>query len=327
MVAPTPLAMLNPVVFATLMLANYTIFPDGDGAPHLIKLDYDPLTPEDISVLAANVNSIFFTLYTRRNPTVGQVIAIDDPNSVSGSAWNASTPTIMITHGWRSTGDKSSCTLVRDAYLKVFDCNVIVIDWSAISSNILYHKVAKSVPTVAEHVASFVNILRLKANLDPNNMKMIGHSLGAHVASLAARIVSQNTEVAEVVALDPAKPLFERKDEIGRVDSSHANHVQVVHTCAGRLGMNSGVGTSDFYANGGKDQPGCSADPFGICAHGRSYEYYSESVTKPRGFPGDSKSGGPQAYMGGPILDPKATGKYNFPTADHPPYAVSARIV
>ena len=52
---------------------------------------------------------------------------------------------------------------------------------------------------MAEHVASFVNFLRLKANLDPNDMKMIGHSLGAHVASLVARIVSQNIQVAEIV--------------------------------------------------------------------------------------------------------------------------------
>ena len=60
------------------------------------------------------------TLRFRRNPTIGQVIAIDDPNSVSGSAWNASTPTIMVTHGWRSTGDKASCSLVRDGNVNEF---------------------------------------------------------------------------------------------------------------------------------------------------------------------------------------------------------------
>ncbi|XP_076685802.1 pancreatic lipase-related protein 2-like isoform X1 [Andrena cerasifolii] len=323
MVAPTALAMLYPALLTTLMQANYTIFPDGDGVPHLVQLNYEPLSLEEISTLSANVNSIVFTLYTRRNPTVGQVIATNDINSVTRSAWNANKPTIVVAHGWKSAGDKSSCTLVRDAYLKISDCNVIVIDWSAIAKNIIYSQVAKSVPTVAEHVASFVNFLRLKANLKPTNMKIIGHSLGAHVASLAAQIVSRSSLVAEVIALDPAKPMFESNGPDGRVDRSHARNVQVVHTCAGLLGMNSAVGTSDFYANGGNKQPGCSNDMLGACSHGRSYQYYSESVTKPRGFPGDSKNGGSRAYMGGSNLDSNARGSYDFKTANQSPYALA----
>ena len=57
--------------------------------------------------------------------------------------------------------------------------------------------------------------------------------------------------------------MFESKGPDGRVDRSHAKNVQVVHTSAGRLGINAAVGTSDFYANGGSQQPGCANDMFG----------------------------------------------------------------
>ncbi|KZC05204.1 Pancreatic lipase-related protein 2 [Dufourea novaeangliae] len=305
-----------------MMQANYTVFPDEDGVAYLIKLDDKPLTLEEISTLSDDVNSVTFTLFTRRNPITGQLLIPNDIASVSKSNWNANRPTIIVAHGWKSAGDKPACTLVRDAFLRATDCNVIIVDWSSIAKNLIYSKVAKSVPTVAEGVARFVNFLRVRSDLRPSALKMIGHSLGAHVASLAAKIVSQSSQVSEVVALDPAKPMFESKGPDDRVDRSHARNVQVVHTCAGLLGMDSAVGTSDFYANGGSSQPGCSSDLLGSCAHGRSYEYFSESVTNPRGFPGKSKNGGAMAYMGGIQLDGGARGAYDFKTAGQPPYAI-----
>lgn len=58
---------------------------------------------------------------------------------------------------------------------------------------------AKSVPSVAEHVASLINFLRSKGNLNNGNLKMIGHSLGAHVAGLAAKSVSKAGLVPEII--------------------------------------------------------------------------------------------------------------------------------
>ncbi|CAK9808902.1 Pancreatic lipase-related protein 2 [Anthophora quadrimaculata] len=322
MVAPASLALLYPTLLTALMQANYTVFPNGEGEPRLIKIDYTPLSLEERSLLATNVNSINFTLFTRSNPKNGQILKLNDINSVRGSKWEAKKPTILVTHGWNSAGTGPSCTLVRDAFLKAMDSNVIIVDWSVISDNMIYSIVAKSVPDVAAHVASFANFLRTNAGLNVSNAKFIGHSLGAHVASLSARIVSQSSLVAEVIALDPAKPMFQNNGPNSRVDRSHARNVQVIHTCAGRLGMDISVGTSDFYANGGKSQPGCTNDLLGACAHGRSYHYYSESITNSRGFPGTSERSGSKAYMGGPKLDPNAKGAYDFKTASQPPYAL-----
>ncbi|KAG9430744.1 pancreatic triacylglycerol lipase-like [Apis mellifera carnica] len=323
MVANASLALIVPTLLQTLTTFNYTVFPDGDGVPHLVHLDNTPLSLEEVDLLNSDLNTITFTLFTRNN-RIGDRLILNDVNSVRNSNLNSAKNTIIITHGWNSAGNTQACTLVRNGFLNVWDSNVIIVDWSTIAKNI-YSTAAKSVPNVANHVASFVNFLRTKFNLQTSKLKMVGHSLGAHIMSLAAKSVSTYSKVAEVIALDPAKPLFDTKNANGRVDKSHALNVQVIHTCPGLLGLDKSVGTSDFYANNGRKQPGCDNDLFGACAHGRSYEYYSESITNPRGFPGTSKSFlsvKTTVYMGGSVLDSNAKGSYNFKTGSKPPYAL-----
>lgn len=71
------------------------------------------------------------------------------------------------------------------------------------------------------------------------------------------------------------------------------------------MGIKSAIGTSDFYPNGGAEQPGCGpikwiGDVKAMeCAHSRAYQYYIESIANPTGF----RAGA--VFMGGPSLDPK----------------------
>nr|ABY84699.1 lipase [Bombus ignitus]ACA25601.1 lipase [Bombus ignitus]ACA64425.1 lipase [Bombus ignitus] len=308
------LVLFYPTLLSTLREANYTILPTKEGNPSLVKLDNTILSETDLILFGANVDTISFTLYTQKNSKNGDVLRLNDINSVRKSNWNANRQTIVVTHGWNSNGQSESCTLVRDAFLKVRDCNVIVVDWSQIADHKDYIAVAKNVPRVASRVASFINFLRTSAGLHTSNLKIIGHSLGAHVAGLSAREVGKLSRVAEVIALDPAKPLFEHKGTGERVDKSDAQNVQVIHTCAGYLGLDISVGTSDFFANDGRHQPGCGDDLLGSCAHGRSYEYFSQSITNPKAYRGVTDSGA-AAYMGGANLDPKARGTYHFKTS------------
>ncbi|XP_017762938.1 PREDICTED: phospholipase A1-like [Eufriesea mexicana] len=323
MVPYSPLALIYPTLLTVLSQSNYTIFPNDEGVPYLVKLDDNPMSLKQITELADNVDKTTFTLYTQNNRYNGRNLILNDVNSIKQSNWDSRRQTIIVTHGWNSAGTKQVCTLIRDAYLKISNSNVIIVDWSTIANNIIYSQVAKSVPTVANHVAAFVNFLRAHAGLQTSKLKIIGHSLGAHIAGLSAREVSKSSRVPEVIALDPAKPLFDSKNPGERVDKTDANNVQVIHTCAGLLGLDKDVGTSDFYANGGRNQPGCSNDLLGSCAHGRSYEYYSESITNAQGFVGISENGNSKAYMGGPILDSNARGAYNFRTTSQPPYAIA----
>lgn len=85
------------------------------------------------------------------------------------------------------------------------------------------------------------------------------------------------------MGLDPAAPLFRYNDVNNRLAETDASYVEVMHTCAGRLGMTKPIGTASFYPNGGRRQPGCKMDLLkaGACSHIRACSYYIESIIRP----------------------------------------------
>ncbi|XP_043664557.1 phospholipase A1-like [Vespula pensylvanica] len=328
--------MCSPLILLALFGAlslNFVIaediyyFSDDTGTTHEISVEDYELTYEDIIYLRANLSGVKFILYTRQN-TDGYILKVDDiPNLKDPTCtWNASNPTRIITHGWGGSYNVDSCVEPRNAYLKVGDFNIIVIDWSNIASNKLYHKVRACLPNVASYVAKFINYMQTVADLNPKNTLMVGHSLGAHLVSLAANNVLDT--IAEVVGLDPAGPGYTNSKSDGRIDRSHAEYVQIIHTCSGRLGLTANYGTVDFHMNGGRIQPGCSIlDIIGHCSHARAYKYFSESIENPYGFrvtpiKCTRSSSCANVYMGGAFLDHNAQGSYTLSTASEPPYAL-----
>lgn len=62
-----------------------------------------------------------------------------------------------------------------------------------------------------------------------------------------------------------------------------AEFVDVIHSDPGALGKRDSLGDADFYPNGLYPlPPGCLSI---VCAHGRSWEYYAESV-----YPGNENN-------------------------------------
>lgn len=88
-------------------------------------------------------------------------------------------------------------SLISSAYLSDGDYNVILVDWSNVAGNPWYWAVVKSVPLVAARVTQLINFLQSKANLDPSKTRVVGHSLGAHIAGFAAR--NAKGKIAEVM--------------------------------------------------------------------------------------------------------------------------------
>lgn len=78
--------------------------------------------------------------------------------------------------------------------------------------------------------------------------------------------------------MDPALPLFRRRQSDSRLDASDADYVEIIHTNAGYLGFSQPLGHASFYPNGGSAQRGCGWDIFSICAHRRAFLYYTESI-------------------------------------------------
>ncbi|XP_011165028.2 pancreatic triacylglycerol lipase [Solenopsis invicta] len=324
MIVSLAFALLFPSLLMSMVTNhNYTIFVDDGGTPHLIDMNEPKFTQTELEELAKSAEKTTFYLYTRSNPVIGQELVIDDIDSVKKSFWNPDHPTRLVTHGWKGNSGQPACTQIRDAYLNVGDYNIILIDWREVAKHI-YLKAVRNMPLVSQRVALLIDFLENNADLDPNRTTVIGFSLGAHVAGLSARFAT--SEIGEVVALDPAGPFFESKKPGERTDKSdaiyvQAIYVQVIHTCTKALGIKLAIGTSDFYANGGGEQPGCDpirwiGDSKASCSHSRAYQYYVESITNPTGFRVDN------VFMGGPSLDLNAKGVYTLKTANQPPFAL-----
>ncbi|XP_046609154.1 phospholipase A1 VesT1.02-like [Neodiprion virginianus] len=310
---------------------DYMYFPDGDGVPQLIDLleKGEDLTGFDSSdsILSRNVETITFNLFTRNNPRNSQLLVLNSVSSISGSNWSSSRPTRFITHGWRSNQNSDACITIRDAYLAEGDYNVIVIDWSSIAGA-LYVSASSSVRGVAARVSLMINFLSANAGLNVASTKLVGHSLGAHVSGIAAR--NAEGTIDAVIGLDPALPLFNSAGAGSRIHQTDADHVQIIHTNGGLLGIMDAIGDTDFYPNGGSSQPGCGLDLVGSCAHSRAYYFFAESIRNPTGFRAtgtrsmylEALERHNEVYMGGRVFNKFARGSFTLETARQSPYAL-----
>lgn len=118
---------------------------------------------------------------------------------------------------------------------------------------------ANSHSQVGEYIAVFLEFLSSETRVSLDDVHVVGHSLGAHIAGYIGKYTSR--KLGRITGLDPAGPAYETpylKDPADRLDSTDANFVDVIHTCAGSLGFLRPIGHADFYPNGGTfKQPGC----------------------------------------------------------------------
>ncbi|XP_046993990.1 lipase member H-like [Schistocerca americana] len=311
------IVILSAVVSAHLR--RWELVPTKDGGVELYDLT-QPL-PE----VRVDTSDVIFELYTKSNPSSAQILTAG--GSYTGN-FVASKETKLVTHGWMNEGDHMSA--IRDGWIQAGDYNVIVIDWSAEAGNWNYAQAKAAVTGVGEIVATFINWLA-SLGASTNNMQLVGHSLGAHVCGVAGNRVTAG-RLNRITGMDPAAPLFGSESAADRLDASDAGFVQVIHTNGGLLGWYDAMGTADFYPNGGKFQPGCDFDVTGACSHGRSTEFFAESITTGTGFKAyqcgswdDFNAGNcasnPTALMG-EKLSSSASGTYFLATASSSPYAL-----
>lgn len=138
------------------------------------------------------------TLYFRNNKKNfillnDRGVPLDD-NTTGVMLSNA--PLKIVTHGWRSTTDKTCVKDVKDAYLQVQDVNVITVDWSYTAYSIFYNWVANETKFVGKQIAVFLNGLNKYYNVTGNQIHLIGHSLGAHIMGIAAS--QSNLRIARI---------------------------------------------------------------------------------------------------------------------------------
>lgn len=141
--------------------------------------------------------------------------------------------------------------------------NVIVLDWAPLS-NSAYAESLSHAKLVAKHLKEFTLFLIKAQSLLFHDIHYIGHSLGAHIAAIAAYQIKNKTDatIGRITGLDPAAPMFEWPDEAPieeRLDEDDAVFVDVIHTNIEVLGVKKPCGYVDYFPNGGKSQPGCGS--------------------------------------------------------------------
>jgi len=93
---------------------------------------------------------------------------------------------------------------------------------------------------VAQRLAEFIKFL-----VDVNGIRsvsevhLIGYSVGAHIAGVAASYIQKQSavKIGRITGLDPAGPIYTSKPVEERLNSQHADIVDVYHTNSGKLGI------------------------------------------------------------------------------------------
>ncbi|XP_063695876.1 phospholipase A1-like isoform X2 [Culicoides brevitarsis] len=220
-------------------------------------------------------------LFTRLNPDEADILVLDDIKSVKNSYFNEKLPVRFLIHGWLDHGDGMLGQLGRKAYLQKGAFNVISLDWSVGADTPNYFKARSAIFQVGPFLAKFIDFLVEKTNISTSDIYLIGHSLGAHIAGIAGKTVTK-LKIPVIYGLDPAGPMFFTWQPRERLDVHDAKYVEVLHTSY--QGFGKPIGYADFYANGGKVQPGCNL--LTSCSHMRSISYWSESINSETGFYG-----------------------------------------
>lgn len=115
-------------------------------------------------------------------------------------------------------------TSVRDAFLRSHDVNVFVVDWSSIAGQ-SYSNAVQAVEDIGGFVGQFAKLLENSYELKLSNVKVVGHSLGAHIAGCVGSALSGKASV--ITGLDPAGPSFSEGNIKNRLDKSDAQFVEV----------------------------------------------------------------------------------------------------
>ncbi|XP_008212238.1 pancreatic triacylglycerol lipase isoform X2 [Nasonia vitripennis] len=219
--------------------------------------------PLNVFPLPREVINTRFILYTNDNPTEGQVLIVGKDKSIKRSNFSPKRKTKFIIHGFIDTPLSNWVKEMRNELLKHGDYNVIIVDWAG-GSLPLYTQATANTRLVGLEIAHLVKHLQNNYGLDPSDVHLIGHSLGAHTAGYAGEKLNGN--IGRITGLDPAEPYFQGMPSHLRLDYTDAQLVDVIHTDGKSIfflglpgyGMSQPCGHLDFYPNNGKEQPGCT---------------------------------------------------------------------
>jgi len=273
---------------------------------------------ENYTLPSSDPNLIRFSFYAGIVSN-GVEIIYENDISLYTSGYNPNNKTRILIDGFLSNSSNSMMTkILRQTFVSVMpEDNTIVVDWGALSGGTsgftltslttpaalaLYPAALPNVQIVGQRVADFIRFL----GVDPSNVHIVGHSMGAHIAGVAGGLVKQQQSqpVNRITGLDPAGPLefYDLPANLTltpQLNKNDAAWVDAMHTGRGLTSLTgvpfqgtglgtvaTDVGNVDVFVNGGAGQPGCSqtniTNPASIliaaCDHYYSWRWWNSSI-------------------------------------------------
>ncbi|OQV25067.1 putative Pancreatic triacylglycerol lipase [Hypsibius exemplaris] len=216
-------------------------------------------------------DKVALKLSTIRNPLQTETLNPYNTETIKSSKFNGKKMTKILIHGFIDKYNRAPWEAVKTALLAEGDYNVIRVDWSR--SNIApYVQACGNLRLVGAYVAKFIDHVIKNYGVNPKDVHIIGHSLGAHGAGYAGAIMQEkyNATIGRITGLDPAGPYFTNMPYSVRLDPSDAEIVDTLVTNGDVLmafGSPQPMGDLNFYPNGGLNQPGCNKAVFSSLAH------------------------------------------------------------
>jgi len=120
---------------------------------------------------------------------------------------NSSAPTIIITHGWKNDLTSAEFRNLLKAIRYNSSMQVLVTDWSQASKTDIT-ELGLAASRIEVSASKVVDLIQ-KYKLNPNNVHLIGHSLGAHLSVEIALELQKRSlgGVKSITLLDPAVDL------------------------------------------------------------------------------------------------------------------------
>ncbi|XP_026728616.1 phospholipase A1-like [Trichoplusia ni] len=164
--------------------------------------------------------------------------------------------------------------------------NVFISETFAFLTHI-YPKSVRLARFIGRKMGEFL-VKLTEIGLEPENLELVGASLGAHEVSFAAKYFYEVTgkKPARLTGLDPAGPCYRSLGTENKLWKTDAEKVDVIHTNIDGFGIAEALGHVDFYVNGGEFQP--SDIPYIpcliVCSHVRSMIYQWQALEHPKKF-------------------------------------------
>lgn len=166
--------------------------------------------------------------------------------------------------------------------------NVILVDWSDYSLDINYIRVITEVYAISEQLNDFTKFLHKLTKYPYEEMYIIGHSYGCHIAGVAGRLMKP-LRYGVIYALDTAGPIHQVLTDEWRLTADDALYVESIQTDTALFGFRgSNLGHASFFPNWGLGQPHCPnitvMEPDFSCDHFSALYYFVESIKDPYAF-------------------------------------------